>query len=225
MTKKDAKVYSGDSLLITNEEIFAIKIYNSDAEEFEKGTAYLDGDYYYTFKGVIDEKMKDDLSLLSPGIYKHPDTGENVLIEPITDEDKERYTHEEKISSIDPNRIIEMINTKEKILVAIPESSKLFIPVINNDDDILKRLIKKALIEKNIDIDQYKHRFVDKNALFNFKQVIKGKNTLSILLFDRGCEALNLKYTIIVEEMDPDNVIGNPLVESIQSASDDAYEI
>ena len=65
--------------------------------------------------------------------------------------------------------------------------------------NFLKYVIKKAIIDKGIDIDRFKYRFVDKNALFNFKQVLKGDNRLSMLLFDRGVEAFNLKYTIVHE--------------------------
>ncbi len=222
--EENLKVYSNDSLLITNDEILTIKIYNENSNIFEKGIAYLDGEYFYIYRGEITEKeLHKEGVKLEPGIYRC--NGKNILIMPLTDEEKKYYTYEDKISSIDPNKIIEMINTKEKILVPVPESSKLFIPVINKEDDILKRLIKKALIEKNIDIDQYRHRFLDKNALFNFKQVIKNNNTLSILLFDRGCEALNLKYTIILEELDPENVIGEKLDISITAASDDVYDL
>lgn len=222
--EENSKVYSSDALLITNDEILNIKIYNENNDIFEKGIAYLDGDYFYIYRGEITEKeLQKEGVEREPGIYRC--NNKNYLFKPMTDEERKYYSYEDKISSIDPNKIIEMINTKEKILVPVPESSKLFIPVINKEDDILKRLIKKALIEKNIDIDQYRHRFLDKNALFNFKQVIKGTNTLSILLFDRGCDALNLKYTLIIEEADPDNVIGEKLESSIMASSDDVYDL
>ena len=101
---------------------------------------------------------------------------------------------------------------------------KSFCPQITETDDILKRLMKQLIIEKGIDLDRFKYRFLDKNALFNFKQVIKGDNRLSMLLFDRGIEAFNLKYTIIVEEA-PGDTIGMTLKEPLIFSSDDTYSL
>lgn len=218
-------IYNESSLLISDDAILNIKLFNEGAKSFDKGTAYLSGDFYLLYRGEYTEREYGLLYDVAPGIYRMSDTDKTVVVIPETDEDLVKYSYEDKISTIDPDKIIKEINTKEKILVNIPESSKLFIPVVNNDDDILKRLIKKALIEKGIDIDQYRHRFFDKNSLFNFKQVIRSSNKLSILLFDRGCDALNLKYTIIVEEIDPDNVVGNKLKSTIISTSDEAYDL
>ena len=106
----------------------------------------------------------------------------------------------------------------------MPESSKAYCPEITEDDDILKRLMKKIIIDKGIDIDRFKTRFVDKNALFNFKQVLKGTNRLSMLLFDRGIEAFNLKYTIIVSE-GPGSPIAAPLAEPLIVSSEDTHEL
>jgi hypothetical protein len=81
------------------------------------------------------------------------------------------------------------------------------------------------LKSKDIDIDAYKARFADKNALFNFKQVIKGDGKLSMLLFERGCNALNLKYTITLEEIDPRGSVGTPLVNPVKISSEDSYNV
>ena len=82
-----------------------------------------------------------------------------------------------------------------------------------------------ALIQKNVDLDRHKDRFKDNNALFNFKQVIRGDNKLSILIFDRGMEALNLKYTILIEEKDDVNYVGTKLTKPLSVSSEDTYEI
>jgi len=214
-------VYSKDSLLVTDDEIFQIDLYDEDTKSFNKGVAYLKGDYYYVYRG---EKPKNS-QFLKPGIYKDPESGEYYRIEPTTDEEKERYNVKGKVATLNPEEIINVVNSKNDIIVAVPESSKIFMPSLSNNDDILKRLAKKALILKGVDLDKFKDRFSDKNALFNFKQVIKGDNRLSILIFDRGMDALNLKYTIMVEEKDPNNIIGTPLKEPIVACSEDTFEI
>jgi hypothetical protein len=123
------------------------------------------------------------------------------------------------------DEIIIVANSKKDILIAVPESAKIFMPSLTIKDDILKRLAKQALIHKNVDLDHIKDRFIDKNALFNFKQVIKGDNKLSILIFDRGMDALNLKYSIILEEKDSTQAIGDPLTNPILASSEDTFDI
>lgn len=222
---EEIKIYNDSSLLITEDAILSIKLFNENTTSFERGIAYLHDDFYLLYRGEYTEKEYNLLYNIEPGIYRISDTNKNIVILPESDEDMEKYTYEDKISSIETEDIIHAINTKEKILINVPESSKLFIPVLSNEDDILKRLIKKALIEKGIDIDQYRHRFENKNELFNFKQVVRNKNKLSILLFDRGCEALNLKYTVIIEEADPNDAIGNRLETPIVATSDEEYDL
>ena len=68
----------------------------------------------------------------------------------------------------------------------------------------------------------YGRRRIGKSELI--KQVLKGNNRLSMLLFDRGIEAFNLKYTIIVSE-GPGSPIGVPLAESLIVSSEDTHEL
>lgn len=215
-------VYNKDSLLVTENEVYTIEPYNEFATEFFKGVAYLNGEYFYVYRGLLSTPLTNHIE---PGIYIDPDTKKPILVEPTLDEEKEYYTYQDKISSYDPSKLINAINNKEQIIIPVSESSKMFLPEVNRDDDILKRLIKMAIIDKNIDLDSYKHRFLDRNALFNFKQCLKNDNSkLSILLFDRGIEAMNLKYTIILEEKDPDIVVGDKLKKSITVSSEDTYD-
>lgn len=223
-TNEVMEVYDKNSLLVTDNEIFNVKLLNPKCKEFERGVAYLSGDYYYPFRGILS-KCDSFNAKPWPGIYLEEDTEKTIIVHPKSEEEKAQYTYAGRISNIDPEPIINQINKSDNILIAMPESSKIFMPTPSKDDDILKRSIKRALLEKGIDIDQYRERFLDKNALFNFKQVIKGNSTLSMLLFNRGCEALDLKYTIIIEEDGSNNIIGNPLKEKIIVSSEDTYEI
>lgn len=219
-------VYSGDKLLVTDNEVFTIQPYNPDDKMFFRGTAYLNGPYYYLYRGDIDLSKTDMSNIVIPGLYTDEVTKKPFLVEPILKSDKDEYTYANKVSSYDPSRLVEAINTKEQIIVPMSDAPNIFMPEITKDDDILKRLTKMAIIKKSVDLDSYKHRFLDKNSLFNFKSVIKSNNTkLSILLFDRGVEALNLKYTIILEEKDPDVIVGSPLKEPIIVTSEDTYDV
>ena len=209
-----------DILLDDGKVMRNVLLFNKDIKEWDPMVAYLDGDYYYLFKGKVPENG----NIEEPGIYIDRQTNEPLLAVPSTDEEKKKYSYNDKICSTSANEIIDKINSKEVEVFIMPESSKAYCPEITEDDDILKRLMKKIIIDKGIDIDRFKTRFVDKNALFNFKQVLKGTNRLSMLLFDRGIEAFNLKYTIIVTE-GPGSPIAAPLAEPLIVSSEDTHEL
>lgn len=213
----EKRAYTADQLICTNEDILKIALYDENANDFKKGYAYIDGDYFYLYRGDLKSGS------YIPGIYK---TNAGYVLIPVTDdEDKSAYSVEAHIADLNVENIIDVLKNNEDLYVSLPDSSRMFIPPVQNTDDILKRAIKIALADKGIDIDQYKTRFVDKNALFNFKQVVKGDTKLSMLLFERGTDALGLKYTIILEETDPDNSIGSALKEPIVVSSEDTFEL
>lgn len=225
----DGFSFSKESVIITDTEVYKIELLSdidleSDDKEFKDDIAYIDNGYYYLYRGQYKGSSK---SMLKAGIYKNtPDTAPSYfIVEPQTDDEKTIYDVSSHIATLNPVSIIDTANTKEDLLIAIPESTKIFQPTLVPSDDILKRIAKMALIQKNVDLDRHKDRFKDKNALFNFKQVIRGDNKLSILIFDRGCEALNLKYSIVIEEKDPDNFVGTKLMEPIVVSSEDTYDI
>lgn len=210
-----------DILLDDGKVMRNVLLFNKEIKEFDSMVAYLAGDYYYLFRG----KVPEDKVVTEPGIYLDRQTNEPILYTPTSDEDIKKYTYNDKICSTTANEIIDKINKKEVEVFVMPDSSKAYCPEITENDDVLKRLMKKAIIDKGIDIDRFKARFVDKNALFNFKQVLKGDNRLSMLLFDRGVEAFNLKYTIILEEANTGANIGAPLAEPIIVTSDDTHPL
>ena len=216
--------YPNDSYIATDDELFYIaplpNIQTSKYEELNPEYAYIDNGYFYLLRGKYP-LYKDDL--IEPGLYNK--NGDIVIHMPASDIDKEKYSVKKAIVNTSKERIIEVLKSKDKIFVSIPEGSTAFNPGINEDDDILKRAIKKVLLEKNVDIDLYKHRFTDKNALLNFKQVMKSKSKLSMLLFERGCDVLNLKYTIIIEEASPDDNVGLRLKEPVIVRSDEEFKL
>lgn len=215
-------VFNDDILLDDGKNMRHVRLYNEDITEFDPMVAYLKGDYFYIFRGSLQSKNSTpDM----PGIYKDETTGKYVIFEPSSKEEREAYSYADKISSSTASEIVDKINRKEVQVFVLPEASRAFCPQISPNDDILKRLMKQAILDKGIDLERFKYRFVDKNALFNFKQVLKGDNRLSMLLFDRGVEAFNLKYTIIVEEAKTGDTIASPLGEPIIISSDDTYDI
>lgn len=212
-------------LIVTREDVLkAVKLNVeniNDGTMYEKGIAYIAYPYYYIYRGTT---MTTEFDRRLPGIYLAPD--DHYVWIPVTpgNEDEE-WKVDDKFATADAKKIIDVLIDRDDINLSIPDSGKVFRPDETADDDILKRLIKRVLRAKDIDIDQYKSRFADKNALFNFKQVIKGDGKLSMLLFERGCNALNLKYTITIEDLDPKNSVGTQLKHPITISSEDEYSV
>lgn len=217
----EKQLYNKESYIATESEIYKIGVLPPDWEntpytELDDQTAYILNGYYYVKQGELSSEITKE-----PGLYSSKD-GKIVLVEVITDEEKEKYDIKRHIVDVDVENLICILKGDNENYIDIPESSKLFNPDVNVNDDILKRAMKQALKNKNVDIDLQKDRFLNKNQLLNFKQIIKGDKNLSMLLFQRGVEVLGLKFTIIVEEVG-NEVIGKPLEEPIIVCSEDTY--
>ena len=193
----------------------------SDGVELDPSIAYLDGDYYYFYKGKLSDIKGFDQ--ITPGIYYDDEKCEYVIHHPETDEEKALHKASDKITRQDADEIRNAVFNHEVVIYNTPDSSHSTIPPESLEDDILKKLIKRAITEKGVDLDQYKVRFASKNMLFNTKQVLRGPNKLSMLLFDRCSEAMNLNYTIILEEAGGE-IIGHPLKEPLIISSKDVFD-
>lgn len=228
--KIDGESYDSKSKLVTPYDVLDIDLLPLFLDSlkdnyFKPNKAYILDSKYYIYRGEANSKNVEGKK---PGIYK--DISEErksrfFLIEPTTDSELEEYSTKDKISHIHTRSIIDQLNRHQDILIAIPESTKIFQPQITENDDILKVIAKRALQMKNVDLDRYKDRFSNKNELFNFKQVLRSDNKLSMKIFMRGMEALNLVFTIIVSERSTNNVVGDPLTEPIETSSEETYPL
>lgn len=221
--------YSRESKIVTDDDIYEIDLLPSNINDvkdnfYKEGVAYLSGDMYYPYRGL---GLLANAEEYRPGIYKERDSTENqfFIVEPSTDTEKEEFDAKEKISKIRLRSLVDSANNNADILIAIPESTKIFQPEITENDDILKVIAKKALQLKNVDLDRYKDRFSNKNELFNFKQVLRSDNKVSMKIFMRGMEAMNLVFTIIVSEKSANNVVGDALKEPIVTSSEETYQM
>lgn len=216
------------SVCITDDAIYTeIKLLPNDLETTDEvlsdKVAYLKGDYFYLFRGIGNS---DTAYGKKPGVYRNKHGfPKYFVVDPVTSEEKEDYAIANHINSLHPTSIIDSANTKEDLLVAIPESTKIFQPQITENDDILKLIAKKALLAKNVDLDRYRDRFSNKNELFNLKQVIRGDNKVSMRIFTRVIEALNLKFEIILTERTKDDIVGDALKDPIKVSSEETFAI
>lgn len=228
MSESVNPVYNESSVIVTDDSIYQIDLLPDDlnsVDEFKDDVAYLHGEYFYLYQGVCDLSL--DTMAKKPGIYKSINDPDNkwIIIEPSTDEEKKEYNAFEKMVSLMPESIIDKA-TKDELLIGVPEKVKKFQPEITINDDILKRAVKHALKKKNVDIDACKDNFVNKNELFNFKQLIRGDAPMSLKIFSRGMEAMNLEYIVLIKEKDSSNrIVGNKLEEPIKVSSEETYDL
>lgn len=212
-------IYSTDSVLVLDDAVYYTALYTGEGP-FDKDHAYLDGAYFYLYRG---KKSKDDM--VKPGIYTDADTGETIQVVPITDDEKQFYTVDDgKIGTYDPELAAKIINEHDDLFIPISETSKVFNPEITVKDDILKRILKMVFARKDVDIDQYKDRFPDKNALFNFKQIMKGDGAVSMKIFQRICDVIGVQFDVRIREKDDGKPIGKPLVEDVIASSEDVFD-
>lgn len=192
-------------VLVTDDAVYVPVKYEAGMEiDDDYSKAYIVDDMYFPYRGILHK------SSIIPGAYIDKN-GKSTLLYPVTEEEMRRYSVTDKIKSIDMKSMCQTLKKADAITYSYPSSGKHFIPEISNEDDILKRALKLALKAKCVDIDNCKDNFADRNALFNFKSVMKGDGRLSILLFDRGCEALGLEYYVVLAEKNPNNPIGTSL--------------
>jgi hypothetical protein len=215
------RLYTSEHRLLNYEGYsFKIKPYFEEFNNFESDSVYLKGDFYYQFRGTAEtDKQK------KPGIYYDPKLDKFVMNEvtPYNCNPDDYIFSDSNVWTTNTQSIIDIINNDKVQIITFPDSGDISIPPPDEKDDILKKLMKQALIAKKVPINLCKDRFDDKNKLFNFKSVLKSDKPLSKLLFDRAVEALGLKYTIILEEADTNSlIIGAPLIEPIILSSADS---
>lgn len=211
-------VLDSDSVLVLSDAIYYIALYDPDAS-FDKDHAYLNNEYFYLYRGTKSKYEMD-----KPGIYKLAGTKEVVLVDPSTPEEKEYYAWEGKISTFDPAKAADLINSRDDLFIPLSDNCKIFNPEITVNDDILKRLLKLVFKEKEIDIDMYKDRFPDKNALFNFKQIMKGPGPVTMKIFQRICDVIDVEFCVLIREKDNGRPTGKSLSHEIEVSSEDTYD-
>jgi len=178
-------------------------VYDKKVTNYDYKYAYIIDGLFYPYRGEYREK-KSTL----PGIYVRG--SKPIIVKPNPDE-VDSYVVDTHLSKIDTDSIYDGILAKEETFQIYADGKNAYIPDISINDDPFKRALKEAIIVKGIDIDSIKDRFSDRNAVFNFKSVMKGDNKVSTLIFERGCEAFGLGYCIILFDKDKNNIIGHPI--------------
>lgn len=211
----DVRVFIGTQpILIVDDEYYEIDIYNS-SKALQKNKGYIVDDYVYVYRG----KLKKDSEL--PGIYK--DDGVYTFIEP-KKSDRELYNIN-KVIELNPDTIFENVESNKEQFVQpedieiINNNTEIFTPTIKEEDDFLKYLVKRIIIEKKINLRNYKNRFATEYSLNNMKSGLNRKTKMTVTNFKIWCEILGVKWNMIVENSGTDPI--NPLQDTISISSED----
>ena len=191
-----------------------------------------DGIDYQDNKGYIDEKsgkiyicsrFNAPCHLDVPILYVNEDGSINKKKEVLSPQTKEIF-RKEYLYKLDVNGIINNTGENEELyneeaLADMNAATSVFVPIINENDDPLKKLIKQAIIDKKIDINRLKHKMPQKYGLTNMKSALIGKTKMSISNFNIWCELLGISYYIELGNNGTDNI--NPLPHPIWFSSEE----
>ena len=120
-----------------------------------------------------------------------------------TSDDVMNAFHLSKTRYIEPVQIIKETTDgevlySEKDLYALNSSTATFAPVINEDDDGLKKLVKKLIAAKGRNINTLKAQTTEKYTLPNIKAALMGPTKMSIKNFNTWMELLGAGYEVRV---------------------------
>ena len=102
-----------------------------------------------------------------------------------------------------------VVRSLERDILTSPDN--IFTPKIFDDDSPEMKALKNAVLDKHIDLDKYEPRF---GSNYNNDKRLFNKNTISLSMMKRMCDALDIKATLTLEDKSPD--VPNPMGRKIE---------
>ena len=199
------------------ERTYSIQGYIQDTENFVDNKGYIDSTTGIVY---ICSKNNPPVHKDVPIIYvtEHDGNKKELGLEEVENEQTMSVFKETSLYSLSMDTIIE--NTtgnevlyNEEALADMNAATSVFVPVINETDDPLKKIIKQTIISKQIDINRLKCIMPKKYGLTNMKSALVGKTKMSIPNFNIWCELLGVDYEIHIKDNGSDH--HNPLYEDL----------
>lgn len=205
------KVFIGTQpVVIIDDEYYTVQTYSKKIK-LKKNVAYIKGNYVYIYRGKI--KYESDIG--APGIYKLDN--EIIFVKP-KDKDKKKYDVD-NVNEMSPTSIFDKVSedvskfVQPEDIEIINNNSETFTPTIRPEDDFLKYIVKKAILDKKINLKNYKDRFTNEYALNNMKSGLSKSTKMTVPNFIKWCEILGLDWTMTISDSGSDKI--NPLSEDI----------
>jgi hypothetical protein len=213
------KIFTGRMVVTLEDDFHEVERFDPE-KKLKKGYAYIDGDYVYVYRG---KKEKFKRTEIVPGIYKNK-RGLYEFVHPETKKEKEEYSID-NVVELDTNKIFEEVSEKQENFIdpedieIINNNSEIFVPTFREDDDFLKYIVKKAILDKKVNLKNYKDKFPNQYALNNMKSGLNKETKMTVTNFKSWCEILGLEWEMTVRDNGTDRL--SPLPESIDVTSGD----
>lgn len=207
--KNQVVVLFGKSLMIeVHDEFYEVNLFRDiDSLIVDTGYIFNGSDIVYVYRGKFTKESK------APGIYLK--NGKLHFIEP----SDRRVFSIFNIKEYSPERIFDEITKNMDSFISpedieiINNNSEKFIPTIKDSDDFLKVIIKKAIIDKKINLKNYKDSFKNQHMLTNLKSALGKSTKMTVTNFKIWCEALGLNWEIVITDSGADKI--SPLEDDI----------
>lgn len=188
---KDLIVIKDRSVLPIEDGFVEVSQYK-DGIDLVKGRGYVKDNLIYIYRG----KNKKGEPMIPASLYMIK--GKPVFVAP-SDDDIEKYALS-KLIKFDKQGLDSI--TKDDFNDIDPElvdlnTGEYFAPPIKESDDILKRLIKKVLQKRKINIRMLKSKFLCDYKMNNMKSALtKVDGNMSIKYFQEWCEVLGISVSL-----------------------------
>jgi hypothetical protein len=186
------------------------EVLNRESDKLHKEFVYVrdelesdsDSELVYIYGG----KTKNIKTSLKPGFFYKDDDDKLIFVDP-PEEDLDIY-NKYRIEIFGKDAIIDAVNRedefKELDTKIIEDSDKFYMPEIEMNDDVFKRVIKHALQEKKISLKACRDRFKNDYDITNMKQALRKDSMLSNAYLHKWAEVLDLHITINVSLVSSD---------------------
>jgi hypothetical protein len=161
-------------------------------------------------------------SELIPGIYLNKN-GEYEFIEP--DKNQRKQYHVDNLIELNLDKIFDELESHEENFVlpedieVINNNAEVYVPTVKEDDDFLKVAIKRAIIDKKVNLKNYKSKFTNQYKLNNIKSSLNKETKMTVPNFMVWAEILGLNWKLIIGDAGLDKT--NPLTDDIILSSQD----
>lgn len=124
--------------------------------------------------------------------------------------------NDSKIIDFDNSKSIHDMMEKQRVVRSLERDiltspDNIFMPKIFDDDSAEMKALKNAVLDKHIDLDKYEPRF---GSNYNNDKRLFNKNTISLAMLKRVCEALDIEATLTLSDKDED--VPNPIGRTIE---------
>ncbi len=165
---------------------------------------------------VLPVKSKTDTGV---GIY----VGDSVAYSTLP-EDSDEYDSNNIIDMDNIDSMKELMERQQAVrdleMEILTSPDNIFSPTIFDDDSPEMKALKKAVLDKHIDLDKYEPRFGSNYA--NDKRLFN-KHTISLAMTKRICNALDIEATLILDNKSGNvpNPMHEPIVVKLTGGDDD----